>query len=86
MRHFERLKDKIVRMEERFTNREEELKRVISQNQITYQQDLRLEIQKWKGVIQKKNKDIDRFRSELDSILSVLKELRRQGVVIPLPP
>lgn len=86
MRHFERLKDKIVRMEERFTAREDELKKVISQNQITYQQDLRLEIEKWKSVIQKKNKDIDRFRSELDSIMSVLKELRRQGVVIPLPP
>ncbi|XP_067947622.1 centrosomal protein of 162 kDa-like [Watersipora subatra] len=84
MRHFERLKDKISSMEERFSARESELKRVITQNQVTYHEDLRLEVHKWKSIVHSKNKDIERFRGELDSILGILKELRRQGVTIPL--
>ena len=84
MRHFERLRDKIANMEDRFTAREEELKRVITNNQVTYQEDLRLEVQKWKQIVQTKNRDIEKFRAELDSILSVLKILRRQGVTIPV--
>ena len=84
MRHFERLRDKIANMEDRFTAREEELKRVITNNQVTYQEDLRLEVHKWKQIVQTKNRDIEKFRAELDSILSVLKILRRQGVTIPV--
>lgn len=84
MRHYERLRDKIAHMEERFTAREEELKRVITNNQATYQEDLRLEVHKWKQIVQTKNRDIEKFRAELDSILSVLKILRRQGVTIPV--
>ena len=84
MRHFERLRDKIANMEDRFTAREEELKRVITNNQVTYQEDLKLEIHKWKQIVQTKNRDIEKFRAELDSILSVLKILRRQGVTIPV--
>ena len=84
MRHFERLRDKIANMEDRFTAREEELKRVITNNQVTYQEDLRLEVDKWKQIVQTKNRDIEKFRAELDSILSVLKILRRQGVTIPV--
>ena len=84
MRHFERLRDKIANMEDRFTAREEELKRVITNNQVSYQEDLRLEVHKWKQIVQTKNRDIEKFRAELDSILSVLKILRRQGVTIPV--
>lgn len=84
MRHFERLRDKIANMEERFTAREEELKRVITNNQVTYQQDLSLEVRKWKQIVQAKNRDIEKFRVELDSILSVLKVLQQQGVTIPI--
>lgn len=84
MRQYERLRDKISQMEQRFTARESDLKRIISQNKITYEHELSLEVRKWKSVVQNKNADIERFRNELDSILSVLKELRRQGVVIPV--
>lgn len=64
--------------------REAELKRIISQNKISYEHDLSLEVQKWRQVVHSKNCDIEKFRGELDSILTVLKELRKQGVVIPV--
>jgi len=51
---------------------------------IIYTTNCRCEVAKWRGMVQDKNRETERFRAELDSILSVLKELRRQGVTIPL--
>ena len=42
------------------------------------------EISSLRGLLAAKNAEIQRFRVELDSILEVLRELHRQGVVLPL--
>jgi protein QN1 len=38
----------------------------------------------WKQELEMKNQQVEKFREELDTILNVLQELKRQGVVIPL--
>uniref|UniRef100_A0A8B9IRE5 Centrosomal protein of 162 kDa n=1 Tax=Amazona collaria TaxID=241587 RepID=A0A8B9IRE5_9PSIT len=43
------------------------------------------EVEKWRRLTQRKNQELERFRVELDSILDVLRELQKQGVVIPAP-
>jgi hypothetical protein len=40
--------------------------------------------QRWRRAFAGKAQETDRFREELEKILAVLKELRRQGVVVPL--
>lgn len=45
--------------------------------------DKQKEIHQYRDLVMKKNLEIERFRSELDSILDVLRELQRQGVVLP---
>lgn len=44
------------------------------------------EVEKWKRLAQLKNRELDKFRTELDSMLDVLRELHRQGVVVPVVP
>lgn len=43
------------------------------------------EAEKWRRLAQQKNQELEKFRIELDSILDVLRELQKQGVVIPAP-
>jgi len=43
------------------------------------------EAERWRRLAQRKNQELERFRVELDSILDVLRELQKQGVVIPAP-
>lgn len=43
------------------------------------------EAEKWRRLAQQKNQELEKFRMELDSILDVLRELQKQGVVIPAP-
>ena len=42
------------------------------------------EIVDYQRQLAKKNAEIQRFRAELDSILEILRELQRQGVVLPM--
>jgi protein QN1 len=46
--------------------------------------ELDQEVKKWKGIVDSKNNEIQRFRTELDAILDILKLLQKQGVVIPV--
>lgn len=84
MRHFELLQEKIGQMEARHATRERELQQLLSQAQAVSQPHLTMEMDRLKRLLDLKNRETERFRSELDSILEVLKELQRQGVILPV--
>ena len=83
MRHFEALQEKIRKLESKHTDREQELQSLLRQSHAAATAELQAEIAKWKRTVELKNKEIEHFRLELDNILEVLKELRRQGVILP---
>jgi len=85
MKHFESLQEKILEMENRHQQRERELQDVIRNARQTAADHTSAEADKWRRLLDVKNGEMERFRQELDSILEVLRELQRQGVVIPLP-
>lgn len=57
---------------------------IIQQTHQVVETEQNKEIEKWKRLAQLKNRELDKFRTELDSILDVLRELQRQGVVVPV--
>ncbi len=77
------LKDKIQTMETRHAQRERELQQIIQQSHQVVSPDIAEETDKWKRLLDMKNRETEKFRTELDAILEVLKELQRQGVVLP---
>uniref|UniRef100_A0A452V2K6 Centrosomal protein of 162 kDa n=1 Tax=Ursus maritimus TaxID=29073 RepID=A0A452V2K6_URSMA len=83
MKHFMGLEKKIKQMEMRHQQREQELQQIIQQTHQVVETEQNREIEKWKRLAQLKNRELDKFRTELDSILDVLRELHRQGVVVP---
>jgi protein QN1 len=83
MKHFISLQDKIRDMETRHGQRERELQTIIQHSRTMAHADMADEINKWRRQVDTKNHELERFRVELDSILDVLKELQRQGVVLP---
>ncbi|XP_037700194.1 centrosomal protein of 162 kDa isoform X2 [Choloepus didactylus] len=85
MKHFIALEKKIKQMEMRHEQREQELQQIIQQTRQVVESEQNKEIEKWKRLAQLKNQELDKFRTELDSILDVLRELHRQGVVVPVP-
>uniref|UniRef100_A0ABI7X9Z4 Centrosomal protein of 162 kDa n=1 Tax=Felis catus TaxID=9685 RepID=A0ABI7X9Z4_FELCA len=84
MKHFMGLEKKIKQMEMRHEQREQELQQIIQQTHQVVETEQSKEIEKWKRLAQLKNRELDKFRTELDSILDVLRELHRQGVVVPV--
>ncbi|XP_060061440.1 centrosomal protein of 162 kDa isoform X2 [Erinaceus europaeus] len=84
MKHFADLEKKIKQMEMRHEQREQELQQIIKQTRQVVESEQSREIEKWKRLAQLKNRELDRFRTELDSILDVLRELHRQGVIVPV--
>lgn len=84
MKHFMGLEKKIKQMEMRHKQREQELQQIIQQTHQVVETEQNKEIEKWKRLAQLKNHELDKFRTELDSILDVLRELHRQGVVVPV--
>lgn len=84
MKHFESIQEKIIQMEKKHEVREQELQQIVknAKHAATVQMDQ--EVKKWKNIVETKNKEIQQFRTELDSILDVLKLLQKQGVVIPV--
>ncbi|XP_070078865.1 centrosomal protein of 162 kDa isoform X3 [Equus caballus] len=84
MKHFMGLEKKIRQMEMRHEQREQELQQIIQQTRQVVENEQNKEIEKWKRLAQLKNRELDKFRTELDSILDVLRELHRQGVVVPV--
>jgi len=83
MRHFEALQEKIVEMETRHRMREQQLQQLIQQQSITAAHDVTRETSRWRTLVDEKNREIDRFRAELDAILEILHRLQTEGVVIP---
>ncbi|KAF5890220.1 centrosomal protein [Clarias magur] len=83
MRHFANLEHKIHTMELRYNQREQELQQMIAQARLVVEQEQQAEVTRWKRLAQGKSSELEVFRQELDSILDVLRELQKQGVVIP---
>ncbi|XP_048209845.1 centrosomal protein of 162 kDa isoform X2 [Perognathus longimembris pacificus] len=84
MKHFMGLEKKITQMEIRHKQREQELQQIIQKTHQVVENEQNKEVEKWKRLAQLKNRELDTFRTELDSILDVLRELHRQGVVVPV--
>ncbi|KAK6170319.1 hypothetical protein SNE40_018734 [Patella caerulea] len=84
MKHFVSIQEKITQMERRHEKREEELQDIIKNTQIIASTELDKEAEKWKKIVEMKNLEIEKFRTELDSILNVIRMLQKQGVVLPL--
>ncbi|XP_042597378.1 centrosomal protein of 162 kDa isoform X2 [Cyprinus carpio] len=85
LRHFTSLEQKIQSMELRYIQREKQLQQVIADTRRVVEQEQQGEVERWKRLAQGRAKELEVFRLELDSILDVLRELQRQGVVIPIP-
>ncbi|KAI7806775.1 putative centrosomal protein of 162 kDa [Triplophysa rosa] len=85
LRHFASLEQKIQSMELRYSQREKQLQQVIADTRRVVEQEQRGEVDRWRRIAQGRAKELEAFRLELDSILDVLRELQRQGVVIPAP-
>ncbi|XP_075718210.1 centrosomal protein of 162 kDa isoform X3 [Rhinoderma darwinii] len=83
MKHFLTLESKIKHMEIRHSQREQELQQIIDQTRHVAEATQVKEIEKWKKLVQQKNMELEKFRTELDAILDVLRVLQKQGVVIP---
>ncbi|XP_060725776.1 centrosomal protein of 162 kDa isoform X3 [Tachysurus vachellii] len=83
LRHFASLEHKIHNMEVRYNQREQELQQMITQTRLVVEQEQQAEVTRWKRLAQGKSSELEAFRQELDSILDVLRELQKQGVVIP---
>ena len=83
MRHYQALKAKILEMEARHSQRERDLQQIIKNTHQAASLELTEEVDRWKKIVDAKNRETEKFRAELDNILDVLRELQRQGVVIP---
>ncbi|XP_008431087.2 centrosomal protein of 162 kDa isoform X2 [Poecilia reticulata] len=77
------LERKIISMELRHEHREEELQQVVAETFQMSTADLQSEVERWRRLAQDKSRELDAFRSELDSILDILRHLQKQGAVLP---
>ncbi|KAM6138285.1 centrosomal protein of 162 kDa [Phoenicopterus ruber ruber] len=85
MKHFLCLEKKIKHIETRHTERQQEIQKAAQLTQRITEARQTREAEKWRRLAQRKNQELEKFRVELDSILDVLRELQKQGVVIPAP-
>ncbi|NXU35859.1 CE162 protein, partial [Drymodes brunneopygia] len=85
MKHFLCLEKKIKHIESRHAEREYEIQKATRLTQHISEARQTQEVEKWRRLAQQKNQELEKFRMELDSILDVLRELQKQGVVIPAP-
>ncbi|NXN36947.1 CE162 protein, partial [Rhinoptilus africanus] len=85
MKHFLDLEKKIQHIETRHAVREQEIQKATQLPQHAAAAGQAREAEKWRRLAQRKNQELEKFRVELDSILDVLRELQKQGVVIPAP-
>ncbi|NWH29963.1 CE162 protein, partial [Chloropsis hardwickii] len=85
MKHFLCLEKKIKHIESRHAEREYEIQKATQLTQHISEVRQTQEVEKWRRLAQQKNQELEKFRMELDSILDVLRELQKQGVVIPAP-
>nr|XP_060608963.1 centrosomal protein of 162 kDa isoform X1 [Anolis sagrei ordinatus] len=84
MKHFVCLERKIKQLETRYEQREQELQQVIKETRHIAEVEQIQETEKWKKLALLKNQELEKFRIELDSMLDVLRQLQKQGVIIPV--
>uniref|UniRef100_A0A670YK95 Centrosomal protein of 162 kDa n=1 Tax=Pseudonaja textilis TaxID=8673 RepID=A0A670YK95_PSETE len=82
LKRFSCLERKIRQLETSYEQREQELQQVIQQTRYNAEVEQFREIEKWKTLALLKNQELEKFRIELDSMLDVLRQLQKQGVVI----
>ena len=68
----------------RHSQREQELRHLVERAKHTATVEKDQELAVCRHQLVKKNAEIQRFRAELDAILEILRELQRQGVVLPM--
>ncbi|XP_038129493.1 centrosomal protein of 162 kDa isoform X2 [Cyprinodon tularosa] len=73
------LERKIINMELRQEHREKELQQVVADTFHMSAADLQSEVERWRRLAQDRSRELDAFRSELDSILDILRHLQKQG-------
>ncbi|XP_077161461.1 centrosomal protein of 162 kDa isoform X2 [Paroedura picta] len=83
MKHFVSLERKIRQLEVRYEQREQELQQVIQHTRHAAEVEQTRETEKWRKLALLKNQELEKFRIELDSMLDVLRQLQKQGVIIP---
>ncbi|XP_066915883.1 centrosomal protein of 162 kDa-like isoform X2 [Clytia hemisphaerica] len=84
MHHYKMLESKIANMESRHVYRENELQNVLEKTNARHSVDVTHIEDKWREVLREKDSELMKFREELDAILEVLRELKRQGIILPL--
>ncbi|XP_032071786.1 centrosomal protein of 162 kDa isoform X1 [Thamnophis elegans] len=82
LKRFSYLERKIKQLETSYEQREQELQQVIQQTRYSAEVEQFRETEKWKKLALLKNQELEKFRIELDSMLDVLRQLQKQGVVI----
>lgn len=84
MKHFDNLETKVFGIEQRHVERERDLQKIIERTQFSAELEKRQTEEKLRQTLRQKNEEIENFRHELNTIIEVLSELKRQGVVIPV--
>ncbi|XP_036358397.1 centrosomal protein of 162 kDa isoform X1 [Octopus sinensis] len=74
--HFQSLVEKIQELEKKQDAREKEMLSVMKKGSCLPFSELEKEVEKWKKVAESKNADIEKYRVELDSMLSMLTSLK----------
>nr|XP_047129830.1 centrosomal protein of 162 kDa isoform X1 [Hydra vulgaris] len=83
IRHYKELENKIYNMELKRHTRENEIRTLLEKTKIKSDIDVESIEEKWKNILKQKDDELRKFREELDSILEILQELQRQGVILP---
>ncbi|GAB1597824.1 centrosomal protein of 162 kDa-like [Argonauta hians] len=79
--HFQNLVVKIHELEKKQDAREKEMANVMKKSSCLSLRDLEKEVEKWKKVANSKNADIEKYRVELDSIISILTSIKQNGML-----
>eukprot|EP00053_Salpingoeca_punica_P007506 m.68460 g.68460 ORF g.68460 m.68460 type:complete len:881 (-) comp14181_c0_seq1:497-3139(-) len=80
MQHFETIEWKIRDLETQLQRREGEVQQLRREENMIHRMEVEALNNKWEQILLDKNSELDRYRSELDSILDVLANLRKQGI------
>ena len=83
MHHYRLLQAKIYNMETKQVKKERELQEIIDRLKLKHTAEPSNREDYWRDILRNKDLEIQSFREELDAILEVLHELKRQGVMLP---
>lgn len=83
MHHYKTLEAKITGMDDRHSSRERELQNLLEKATTKAAIDVNCAEDKWRDILRSKDLELQTFREELDSIIEVLEELKRQGISLP---